>query len=99
MLIKNNVNVVLSGHEHFYERIKSQKGIYYFISDAGGKLSPNDIRRTNITERVYDQEQHFMLFEGNGDEMHFQAISKSGKTIDSGVIPRLTATPAAANAR
>ena len=99
VLIKNNVNIVLAGHEHFYERIKPQKGIYYFISGAGGKISNNDIRKTGITEKAYDQEQHFMLFEGIGDEMHFQAISKSGKTIDSGVIPRLTATPAAANAR
>jgi hypothetical protein len=31
---------------------------------------------------------HFMLFEVAGDQMHFQAISRTGETIDSGVISR-----------
>ena len=29
IFIKYGVNVVLSGHEHFYERVKAQKGIAY----------------------------------------------------------------------
>ena len=32
--MKHGVNVVLTGHDHFYERIKPQKGIYYFVSAA-----------------------------------------------------------------
>jgi hypothetical protein len=31
---------------------------------------------------------HFMLFEVAGDQMYFQAISRTGETIDSGVITR-----------
>lgn len=99
VFIKNQVNIVLTGHEHFYERVKPQNGIYYFISGAGAKLRTNDVKKTGQTEKAFDQDQHFMLFEGNGDEMHFQAISRGGKTIDSGVIPRLTAARAAADAR
>ena len=29
---KHGVNVVFAGHEHFYERIKPQKGIHYFTA-------------------------------------------------------------------
>src|ERR1041385_1442831 len=31
IFLKYGVDVVLSGHDHVYERIKPQKGIYYFV--------------------------------------------------------------------
>src|SRR4051794_31903122 len=31
LFLKYNVSVVLTGHDHFYERIKPQKGIAYFV--------------------------------------------------------------------
>jgi hypothetical protein len=36
--LKYGVDAVFSGHEHFYERIKPQKGIYYFVSGGAGKV-------------------------------------------------------------
>jgi hypothetical protein len=80
--------VVLAGHEHFYERIKPQKGIYYFISGAAGKLRRGDIRRTNQTEKGYDQDLSFILMEIAGDRLHFQTISRTGASVDSGMILR-----------
>ena len=88
LFVKYRVNVVFAGHEHFYERIKPQKGIYYFISGAGGKLRPGDVRKTNLTEKSYDQDLHFMLVEVAGDEMQFQVISRTGATVDSGSMRR-----------
>ena len=37
-LVKNRVNVVFGGHEHFYERSKPQKSVQYFVSGAAAKL-------------------------------------------------------------
>ena len=89
IFLKYGVNVVLTGHDHVYERIKPQKGIYYFVSGAGGKLRPGDVKQTSpLTEKSYDRDLHFMLFEVAGDQMHFQAISRTGDTIDSGIIAR-----------
>jgi len=89
IFLKYGVNVVLTGHDHVYERIKPQKGIYYFVSGAGGKLRTGDVSETSpLTEKSYDGDLHFMLFEVAGDQMYFQAISRSGETIDSGVIMR-----------
>jgi len=89
IFLKYGVDVVLTGHDHVYERIKPQKGIYYFVSGAGGKLRSGDIDgRTGLTEKAYDRDLHFMLFEVSGDQMYFQAISRTGATIDSGVINR-----------
>ena len=89
IFLKHGVDVVLTGHDHVYERIKPQKGIYYFVSGAGGKLRTGDIKGTSpLTEKSYDRDLHFMLFEVSGDQMYFQAISRTGDTIDSGVIAR-----------
>ena len=38
--MKHNVTVAFSGHEHFYERIKPQQGITYFISGRLGRCAP-----------------------------------------------------------
>lgn len=89
LFIKYRVDVVFNGHEHFYERIKPQQGVYYFISGAGGKLRPGGVKTTSLTAKSFDQDLHFMLVEIAGDQMHFQVISRAGKTIDSGVLPRL----------
>lgn len=86
ILIGGDVDVVLSGHEHFYERLIPQHGIFYFISGAAGSLRPGDIQRTELTARGYDRDYHFMLMEISGRELFFQAIDRAGKTIDAGVI-------------
>jgi predicted MPP superfamily phosphohydrolase len=87
IFLKHGVDVVFAGHEHFYERIKPQKGIYYFISGAGGKLRPGDVKMTDLTEKSFDGDLHFMLIEIADDQLHFQVISRTGKTVDSGVLP------------
>jgi len=89
IFLKYGVDVVLTGHDHVYERIKPQKGIYYFVSGAGGKLRSGDVDGASpLTEKSYDRDMHFMLFEVAGDQMYFQAISRTGETIDSGVMTR-----------
>ena len=88
LFVKHGVRVVFTGHEHFYERIKPQKGVYHFISGAGGKLRPGDVRSTKLTEKSYDQDLNFMLIEVDGDQLHFQVLTRTGKTVDSGIINR-----------
>jgi predicted phosphodiesterase len=86
ILVEGDIDVVLSGHEHFYERLVPQHGIFYFISGAAGSLRPGDIRSTELTARGYDRDYHFMLMEISGSELFFQAIDRGGRTIDAGVI-------------
>jgi calcineurin-like phosphoesterase family protein len=89
IFLKNHVNVVFAGHEHFYERIKPQKGVYYFISGSGGKLRRGDVKQSSLlTDKAYDRDMSFMLIEVAGDQMYFQVISRTGETVDSGVIAR-----------
>jgi calcineurin-like phosphoesterase family protein len=93
ILVKHGVSVVLTGHEHFYERIQPQKGILHFISGGGGKLRPGDIRKNPQTAKGFDGDLHFMIMEIDGDDLWFQAVSRTGKTVDSGTFRRVGAPP------
>ncbi|MGB7622715.1 MAG: metallophosphoesterase [Terriglobia bacterium] len=88
LFIKYGVDVVLSGHDHVYERVHPQHGIYYFTEGASGELRPGDLARSSITDKGFDTDRSFMLIEIAGDEMSFQTISRTGVTVDSGVIHR-----------
>jgi hypothetical protein len=46
------------------------------------------MRPDDETAAYFDQDQSFMLLEVAGDDMFFQVISRTGKTVDSGVIHR-----------
>ena len=88
VLVAGDADIVLAGHEHFYERLEPQRGILYFISGAAGSLRPGDIRPTGLTAKGFDTDYSFMLMEATGDEVYFQAIAKSGQTVDAGVITK-----------
>jgi hypothetical protein len=89
LFVKNGIDVVFTGHDHFYERVKPQDGITYFVSGAAGKIRKGDLKESStITDAGFDTDLAFMLVEFVGDEMHFQAISKARKTVDSGIIKR-----------
>jgi hypothetical protein len=88
LFLKYQVSVVFTGHEHFYERLKPQKGIHYFIEGGSAKLREGNIRRSPETAMGFDSDNTFMLCEIDGDKLHFQTITRTGRTIDSGVIQR-----------
>lgn len=88
LFIRYGVNVVFSGHDHIYERLKPQRGIQYFVSGAAGQVRKGDLRRSEMTAAAFDQDQSFMLVEVAGSDLSFLAISRTGKTVDSGVLHR-----------
>ena len=88
LFLKYSVDVVFSGHDHFYERIKPQKGIQYFVSGGAGKVRRGDLQDEGLMAKGFDAGYHFMLIEIDGDQMHFQVISDLGRTIDSGIVLR-----------
>lgn len=90
LFVKYGVNVVFSGHDHVYERVKPQKGIYYFVSGAAGQLRKGNMRPSGETAAAFDQDQSFMLIEVAGPELFYQVISRTGQSVDSGVIQRQT---------
>ena len=88
LLIRHGVQVVFSGHDHVYERLNPQKGIHYFVVGSAGQLRKGDLQRSDTTAAGFDQDQAFLAGEITGDDLFFQAISRTGATVDAGVIRR-----------
>jgi predicted phosphodiesterase len=89
LFLQNGVDVVFSGHEHFYERLKPQKGIQYIIQGGAAKLRRGNIKDNSLmTARGFDTDRSFTLVEINGDHLFFETISRLGQVVDSGSFPR-----------
>ena len=88
LFVTYGVNVVFSGHDHIYERITPQKGITYFVSGSAGQLRKGDTKKSAMTAASFDQEESFMLVEVVDNDLAFQAISRTGATVDQGTIRR-----------
>jgi hypothetical protein len=69
-----------------YERIKPQNGIHYFVLGNSGELRLHNLRPSAMMAKGFDTDRTFMLVEISGDEFYFQAISRTGETVDSGTI-------------
>jgi 3',5'-cyclic AMP phosphodiesterase CpdA len=86
---KYGLNVVLSGHDHVYERFKPEEGIYFFLVGNSGQLRYRNLRQgSGIMAAGFDTDCSFMIVEISGDKLYFQTISRTGQTVDSGVMQR-----------
>jgi predicted phosphodiesterase len=88
LFVTYGVDVVFAGHEHVYERVKPQKGVYYFTEGASGELRAGNLRPSAETAKGFDADRSFMMIEIAGDDLYFQATSRLGLAVDSGVIHR-----------
>ena len=94
LFVKYGVDIVFAGHEHLYERVRPQRNIYYFTSGAAGKLRKGNLRRGDLTAAGYDQDLSFMLVEIDDSTCSFQVISRTGETVDHGLLERPADPPA-----
>ncbi len=88
LFVTYGVDIVFAGHDHVYERVRPQHGIYYFTEGASGQLRAGDLVVSEITAKGYDDDRSFMMIEIAGDAMHFATTSRTGLVVDSGVIHR-----------
>jgi len=94
MFVKYGVNVVFSGHDHVYERVRPQQGIYYFVEGASGSLRNGNLAKSPNTAKGFDTDRSFMLVEVTGDDLYFKTISRLGAVVDAGMIHRMVIPPA-----
>ena len=97
LFVKYGVDVVFAGHDHVYERVRPQQGIYYFTEGASGSLRAGNLSPSSMTAKGFDTDRSFMMVEIAGDDMYFQTTSRTGVEVDSGVIHR-TIRPAPGSA-
>ncbi len=76
LFVESAVQMVFSGHDHVYERMKPQKGILYFVEGASGELRPGDLGTADFEAKGFDRDRTFMVVEIAGDQMYFDTISR-----------------------
>ncbi|MBP1654959.1 MAG: phoA 5, partial [Bacteroidetes bacterium] len=87
-LIAGHVDLALSGHDHFYQRIAPQEGTYFFVSGGGSNLrTGGDFRHPLVQKGA--KINHFMDLEATPGEVHFRVVDAEGRIFDQGVLTRL----------
>ena len=83
---KHGVQLVLSGHDHHYERMIPQRGTAYVVTGGGGRgtYGVRESRFTAFAEPVI----HFVTVDVGVDKLVLHAIDASGVEFDSMVVPR-----------
>jgi hypothetical protein len=83
---RHRVQLVLSGHDHDYERIRPQNGVQYIVTGGGGigTYSVGTSSFTAFSEEVI----HFVYADVRTDELVLHAIDANGTEFDSVVVPR-----------
>ena len=80
------VQVVLAGHDHFYQRFHPQQGIAYFVCGSSGKLRRGNARPSSLVAAVEDRQRVFMLWEATAAELRFRALNEQGEAFDCGIL-------------
>ena len=75
-------DVVLSGHDHTYERI-SRNGITYFVNGLGGMTRYSFFGAVEGSQVRYNRDFGAMLVEASESAIHFQFIIRQNEVIDS----------------
>ncbi len=81
-LIVGRIDLVLSGHDHFYQRIKPQSGIAYVVSGAAGKLRPG-VSTTHQNVAKAALVRHFLNVAVTTNRLSYEAVADNGAIIDS----------------
>ena len=79
LFVEHDVALVITGHDHHYERTKPQQDVVYVVSGGGAKVT-----RAGVSEfTAYSQAvRQFVLCDVEGDTMVCNAIDEDGVVID-----------------
>jgi hypothetical protein len=83
VLVRHGVALVLTGHDHVYERTRPQRGIVHVVAGAGGALRRGDLdERSTFLAAGNDQVNSFVYLEASGDALKLWAVAADGKLLD-----------------
>ncbi len=87
---RHAVDLVLSGHDHDYERITPQNGVSYVVTGGGGG-GTRAVSESDFTAFV-QQVIHFSYVTIDGSQLLLHAIDGTGREFDQLVIDKDVST-------
>ena len=78
---KYKVQLVLTGHDHHYERTKPQNGVVYVVTGGGG-AGLRSVKPSSFTE-VAQSRLEFTALTVDGEKLVLEAIDDKGVAFDS----------------
>ena len=92
LLASRGVTLIVSGHDHYYERGEAGNGIPYIITGGGGAplyelLAPSSDPHT---VRFNASVHHYAVFDVEGDQMRVAVKDDTGKVIDTATFAATT---------
>jgi predicted phosphodiesterase len=90
LAVEYGVELIISGHDHNYERTKPIKGITYLVSGAAG--APIRPVRKEHFSAVVRTEPHYILLDVNKRQISLRSTNLKGEVFDTTLIHALPAT-------
>lgn len=88
ILKRGNVQLVMTGHEHFFAKIRPQQGIHFLISGSGGKIHKGGIVQGHpYLEAGNDRVNQFLSFTLTWDALEYAAIASTGAVLFRQTLP------------
>ncbi len=79
---RRGVDVVFSGHDHDYERMKPMKNVVYVVTGAGGAGLRRRTATNDQTAKWYIDQHSFTRVDIDGKSLRARQINSSGQTVD-----------------
>jgi 3',5'-cyclic AMP phosphodiesterase CpdA len=89
LMQRHGVDLVLSGHEHDYQRSKRIRGTVYVVSGAATHLRPTGRRRFTAAAH---RRHHFVDLWILNEQVIIRAIGHDGRPFDQALLPRRAST-------
>jgi len=91
ILLEQGVTMVISGHNHIYERLHPVKGITYLTAGSGGKLNKGDLKKNDpMLAGGNDQDNVVLVLEFSANSCRSLAYTADGKPVDEArIVPML----------
>ncbi|MEI6084491.1 MAG: metallophosphoesterase family protein [Verrucomicrobiota bacterium] len=77
------VQLVFTGHNHFYERIRPQNGVLQIITGGSGQVLYPVLHRRKYSEKLENDRHSFTVVEITGPTLQARQIDEDGQTIDT----------------
>lgn len=88
ILQNNGADLVLSGHDHSYQRFQSESTTYVVSGGGGRSLTSVSACNAGATMNKSAVRHHFVGLEVRGNTLALTAVARTGETLDSFTITR-----------